>query len=245
MKGARFDEHFLSARAKKQSEWKRKGVNAGHGGQFDSKFGLGTKFDSTVFARHFDSAIDTSLIDSLPNWLSEIIKKDAEIKAALAGGGGPPSLHKKALVAVAKDPTLYFGVKATQGVKAKKANKEHYIQVALFYMLESEYPEIYPFAKAIPNGGVRATKTAIDLNAEGQKKGSLDIDVDYPKGKYHGLKLEVKAELGSASNHQLENVERLLRVGYMAQIKKGFEPCWTALKTYLDLPDFDNSTTIK
>lgn len=242
--GVRFGADFVKKQVSKRKKWIKGGVRAGHGGSFSLAFAETSISSGGISESYFDGVISAPQLDRLPDWLTEIIKNDVEIKKALAiKGYYPESPHKKALVKLAKDPSLYLGIKEGGNI-IKKANKEHYIQVALFYKLESSYPTIYPYCKSVPNGGIRPVKTAIDLNAEGLKDGSLDFDIDYPKGAYHGMRVEVKTETGTASRQQKLNVDRLNKVNYYSIIGKGFDICWNQIAIYLELPEFDNMTVI-
>lgn len=263
--GVRFGPEFLAKQTAKRKDWIKRGVKAGHGGAFSLDFTdpyakelqqkrikgkkgghRGASTSHLVTDDYFASIALAFTFDftSLPDWLVDIIKSDPQIKRGLVDKYVPESPHKEALIAVAKDITLLMGKPAQDGKKAKRANPEHYIQVRIFYHLERDHPEVYYFTKAVPNGGIRHKSTAFALNAEGVKSGSPDIDIEVPKGRYHGMKLEVKTESGTASAEQKERVARLSEIGYYAVICKGFEECWQHILAYLALPDFDNMTTI-
>lgn len=259
--GVRFDNDFLAKQAAKRQRWNRKGVKAGHGGSFSLDFadpyagqpgkGKGkSKGRASVVAPAEDyfqgaAGMDTINVDGLPDWLVDIIKSDGEIKRALVEKGySPESPHKQALALVAKDITLLNGRPATADKKARRGNPEHYLQVRIFYMLEKHHPEVYYFTKAVPNGGHRAKSTAGQMKAEGQKPGAPDIDIELPRGRYHGMKLEVKTESGSLQANQKERLAKLNEIGFYAVVGKGFDECWQLILNYIQLPAFDNMTEI-
>ncbi|HIF9321634.1 hypothetical protein ACWU37_21000 (plasmid) [Photobacterium damselae subsp. damselae] len=260
--GVRFSEEFVQEQMEKRKRLKAKGRKAGHGGNY-SITQLGSSRDcsaaikrtraakqkqqgsSVGFAQN-DAGLNNSVsMLGLPDWLKEIIKTDGEIKRGLIDKRyKPESPHKEALIALAKDITLMTGRKANATTKGRQANYEHYIQVRIFYCLERDFPNEYYFVKAVPNGGLRHNKTAFDMLAEGQKKGALDIDIELARGKYHGMKLEVKAKNGSLSKFQSERIERLNEQGYYATCQKDFDDCWSSILNYFALPEFDNITEI-
>lgn len=265
--GVRFGPEFLARETAKRKDWNRRGVKAGHGGSFSMSFAdpyageqKGQRSGGKKKGRRKSSASSsagladdyfamsslTSAIDTagLPDWLVDIIKSDPQIKRGLIEKYTPDSPHKEALIAVAKDITLMNGRPAQEGKKAQRANHEHYIQVRIFYNLERDHPEIYYFSKAVPNGGARAKKTAFEMQAEGLKPGSPDIDIEIPRGRYHGMKLEVKTKSGAASAEQKERVAKLNEIGYYAVICKGFDECWRHIMAYIKLPPFDNMSAI-
>lgn len=73
---------------------------------------------------------------------------------------------------------------------------EHSHQAALFcWAAGKEIQTLYPELKymfAIPNGGYRNKREAADLRAEGVKAGVPDIFLPAPRGKWHGLFVEMK-----------------------------------------------------
>ncbi|WP_318521231.1 PDDEXK family nuclease [Photobacterium leiognathi] len=269
MSSIRFDESFLAEQLKKREKWAKKGHKAGHGGSYNLDIATSISKENTIqvlerrSAKQAETSGNNSVtpfpissnylaalrmgidVTDLPEWLIEIINNDDEIALALTTKNNlPDSPHKQALVSLANDYSLYTGRPATATAKAIKGSPEHYIQVRLFYELERQYPYEYYFTKSVPNGGLRAKKTRFTMQAEGQKKGAHDIDVDLARGKYHGMKLEVKTETGVLSKDQSERLERLNAEGYYCVHGKGFDECWHQLVAYFSLPKFDNKSEI-
>lgn len=235
-----FDEAFLQERMKKQAAWKAKGVKTGSGNAFGDVVDVSRRspkssdlFPSTAFDTPIASSPVVIQTDGCPSWLTAIINSDSEIQHALSQKKfKPESAHKIALVALAKKPDLY------------SRNAEHYIQVRLFYMVERHFPDLYRAMKAVPNGGLRSKTTAGKMKAEGQKAGSPDIDIDYPRGAYHGMKLEVKTEKGKLQLNQADAIDYFNKLGYFTVCGKGFDECYQMIKEYWQLPVFDNKTKI-
>ena len=233
-----FDEAFLKAREQKQAAWRAKGVKTGSGNPFGAVVDVSRRQAKDLFvSTAFETPLATSPIvvqtDECPSWLTEIIYSDGEIQQGLTQKKfKPQSAHKIALVALAKNPSLY------------SRNAEHYIQVRLFYMVEKYIPELYRAMKAVPNGGLRSKTTAGKMKAEGQKAGSPDIDIDYPRGAYHGMKLEVKTEKGKLQLNQSEAIDYFNSLNYHVVCGKGFDECYQMIKSYWQLPEFDNKTKL-
>ena len=139
-----------------------------------------------------------------------------------------PSPHQTALDYLAKHPDAY------------KAKREHYDQVKVFRYFELlPNQEIYEHLAAIPNGGHRSKGEAGKMKAEGQKPGYPDTTLDLPRGVYHGLRIEMKADAdkdldvskGRVSSDQLTYLRRLTAAGYYCTT------CWgtqDAIKVILE-----------
>lgn len=124
--------------------------------------------------------------------------------------GGNRSAHQIALLRLQRHPELY----------AK--DREFFDQAAIFRHFELERPDIYDLLASVPNGGKRSYGVGGLLKASGQKKGYPDIVLDMPKGKFHGLRIELKAapdlatgyEGGKLSPTQIEYLNKLHAQGY-------------------------------
>jgi hypothetical protein len=75
---------------------------------------------------------------------------------------------------------------------------------------------------------------AAKLKAEGVKAGVPDIFIPAPRGKLHGLFVEVKAEGGRLSAAQERMMRVLLNCGYACLWARGWERAWKEIKAYLD-----------
>lgn len=110
-------------------------------------------------------------------------------------------------------------------------------QEALFEWAEWNLT-IYPELKLmyhIPNGGYRNKSEAAKLKKQGVKKGVPDICLPAPRGKFHGLYIELKTDDGKASKDQIEYIKALNRTGYAAEIAHGFEQAVEIITRYLEI----------
>lgn len=87
---------------------------------------------------------------------------------------------------------------------------------------------------AIPNGGKRSIPEAMRLKQAGVKAGIPDLFFPEPRGKYHGLFIEVKrAKESRTSDAQKYWLEMLNKLGYKAVVVKGFEQAKIAIDEYM------------
>lgn len=99
-------------------------------------------------------------------------------------------------------------------------NEEHKEQVAVIKFCQGVDGLNKIFA--IPNGGARNIVTAVNLKKEGVKKGVPDLFLPLPKGKYHGLFIEMKKVNGGVvSKDQKERLAELNEDGYKAVVCNG------------------------
>jgi hypothetical protein len=104
-------------------------------------------------------------------------------------------------------------------------------QVALFQWA-AYYPEL-KFMFAVPNGGSRNAIEAHNLKLQGVKSGVPDICLPLPKGKYHGLYIELKVEKNKTSKNQDEWLKYLENTGYKTALCYGFEEARKTILKYL------------
>lgn len=87
------------------------------------------------------------------------------------------------------------------------------------------------------NGGWRSDAEAGIFIGQGVRPGWPDYTLYIPRGAYHGLVLEMKAEDGKKpEDHQLEILSRLESMGYKAAVCWGFEEARRAISAYLGIP---------
>lgn len=104
-------------------------------------------------------------------------------------------------------------------------------QKALF-----EWAEYFPALKwlhAIPNGGRRDKKEAADLKRQGVKAGVSDIFLPLPKGKYHGLYIEMKVKGNKPTEKQTEFLEYAKGAGYAVAVTYSAEEAIKVITMYL------------
>lgn len=118
-----------------------------------------------------------------------------------------------------------------------RAPSEHDEQAALFAWAaanEAAHPELCMLA-AVPNGGYRPQSTAARLKAEGVRAGYPDVLLDVPRGRFHGLRIELKR--ADRANHatpaQGAWIERLRYYGYCAIVAYGAQEAIGAIQAYL------------
>lgn len=112
---------------------------------------------------------------------------------------------------------------------------EHEEQVQFIRMVEAAYPEdIAALLWAIPNGGGRHIKTAVDLKHEGVRAGVPDLMFAYPHKGYAGLFIEMKRRKGGrVSEEQKRYIELLRAQSYAVVVCKGCDEAFRAITSYL------------
>lgn len=86
---------------------------------------------------------------------------------------------------------------------------------------------------AVPNGGKRHLLTAKKMKAEGQKAGVPDLCLPIPRGRFHGLFVEMKTPKGTLTPEQREWLKSLTAHGYRAEVARGFEAAINIIEDYL------------
>ena len=98
--------------------------------------------------------------------------------------------------------------------------------------------EQYKLLFAVPNGGKRHIRTAINLKREGVKPGVPDIIFAYPTKQYHGMFIEMKRQKGGVvSEEQKVMIDNLNEVGYYTTVCKGCDEAVREIKGYLGMKD--------
>lgn len=122
--------------------------------------------------------------------------------------------------------------KQTKKSLTKRLPSEHAEQVTLINWYRRTFNN--SLLVAIPNGGRRSIKTAVELKREGVSKGFPDLFLPVPAGGYHGLFIEMKRQKGGAvSKEQKAWLEYLNEAGYKAVVCRGFELAKEAIECYL------------
>lgn len=88
---------------------------------------------------------------------------------------------------------------------------------------------------AIPNGGHRNYVEAINLKKQGTRSGVPDLMLPIPKGKYHGLFIEMKYGKNKPTQNQTEYINYLNSVGYLAVVCYSCEEAIKIINEYLAL----------
>lgn len=85
---------------------------------------------------------------------------------------------------------------------------------------------------AIPNGGKRNKLEAVKLKREGVKAGVPDLFLPVPKGKYHGLFIEMKFGKNATTEKQELWLGELEEQGYAVDVCWGFEEAKQTIEWY-------------
>jgi len=84
-----------------------------------------------------------------------------------------------------------------------------------------------------PNGGRRNKLEASSFKKQGVKPGVSDCIILEPRGKYHGLAIELKTSTGKLSESQKTFLERAKIRGYKTAVCWGIEETEHVVKEYL------------
>ena len=85
-----------------------------------------------------------------------------------------------------------------------------------------------------PNGGRRSMAAGKKMKRSGTKPGVSDCIILEPRGKYHGLFIELKNKKGSLQNTQKDFIARSLERGYKAIVCRSIDEVEYELKKYLN-----------
>lgn len=96
------------------------------------------------------------------------------------------------------------------------------------------HPEL-KMLHAIPNGGRRDPIEAAHLKQQGVKAGVPDVCLAVPRGKYHGLYIEMKVGRNKATDKQNEWLADLSHYGYAVKICYSCLAARAAIEKYLSL----------
>ncbi len=149
-------------------------------------------------------------------------KLPAQLHAALSQQG---SAHLAALGQLRSQPSRY------------QQQMEYFDQIILLLWLERYRPDLYQLCYAIPNGGLRSGSVAGQMKASGQKSGYPDLGLDLARGRYHGLRIELKRSdgKGKQSPSQQQWHDRLLQAGYCYALCHGYAMAISVMTAYADL----------
>lgn len=100
--------------------------------------------------------------------------------------------------------------------------------------IRSRWPEL-ALLHHIKNETTEGVKQVAVDKAMGVKRGAPDLCLPVPRGKYHGLYIELKTETGRTSDAQEWWGEALLRQGYMWEACHGWTSAVKTLEWYLTL----------
>ena len=101
-------------------------------------------------------------------------------------------------------------------------------------VMREKYPEL-ALLHHVPNGGNRDPIEAKHLKEQGVKPGVPDLDLPVARGRYHGLRVEMKTETGTETPEQVWWREQLTAQGYFATVAHGWESAKRVIEWYLSL----------
>ena len=86
-----------------------------------------------------------------------------------------------------------------------------------------------------PNGGSRHKREAANLKAQGVKAGFPDVAIYEPRGKYHGLFIELKRDGAKPRPNQVEWLKSLKKRGYFVEHTDSLDEFIEIVDNYLKL----------
>jgi hypothetical protein len=120
--------------------------------------------------------------------------------------------------------------------KPRQLEAEHQARVVLWCRQRyAEAPDLWPDLDSLfcSMAGVKLTKVQAGIaKGQGNRPGAFDLILLVPRGKYHGLLIEMKEPSnGRESPEQKKEALRLTRLGYLATVCYGYD---AAIKTITD-----------
>ncbi|MCD8083427.1 MAG: VRR-NUC domain-containing protein [Clostridiales bacterium] len=111
------------------------------------------------------------------------------------------------------------------------------------------YPEL-KWLFHVPNGGSRNQIEAVKLKEMGVKAGVSDLCLPYPKGKYCGLFVEMKARRNKLTEKQTEFLSDMAEAGHFVATCYSAEDAIQVIEEYCNLSGtmkmkFQNNSIIK
>jgi len=115
-----------------------------------------------------------------------------------------------------------------------KTEAQHQINVMRWSMtVRDRYPEL-ALLFHIPNGGSRDLREAAHMKEQGVKPGVPDLCLPVPRGKYHGLYVEMKTPSGRQSQDQKWWAKKLREQGYFVALARGWGSAVHVIEWYLN-----------
>lgn len=94
------------------------------------------------------------------------------------------------------------------------------------------FPEL-ELTHHVPNGGKRSKSEAVRFRAMGVKAGVSDVCLPVPRGRYHGLYIEMKALDGRLASEQKNFLTAVRKQGYFGVVCYGGEAAARVVLRYL------------
>ena len=112
-------------------------------------------------------------------------------------------------------------------------DEEHRIQCACVNWFRLQYPDHASALFAVPNGGRRDRVSGAKLKAEGVLPGVSDLILLLPRGRHHGLLIEMKTERGKQSQAQRDWQRDMVHRGYKYMVIRSIDEFIDKVTDYL------------
>ena len=112
-------------------------------------------------------------------------------------------------------------------------DEEHRIQAACVNWFRLQYPTHATALFAVPNGGRRDRVSGAKLKAEGVLPGVSDLILLLPRGRHHGLLIEMKTERGKQSQAQRDWQRDMVHRGYKYMVIRSIDEFIDRVTDYL------------
>lgn len=112
-------------------------------------------------------------------------------------------------------------------------DEEHRIQCACVNWFRLQYPIHATALFAVPNGGRRDRVSGAKLKAEGVLPGVSDLILLLPRGRHHGLLIEMKTERGKQSQAQRDWQRDMVHRGYKYMVIRSIDEFIDRVTDYL------------
>ena len=117
--------------------------------------------------------------------------------------------------------------------RASSGPSEDQIQIALVEWMRLAHPKVAPWMHHSPNGGHRSPVTGARLKALGVRRGFPDLTLWLPRGGFHGLAIELKAAKGKPTTEQIDWLNHMGSIGWLAVCCTGFDAARQTIEDYL------------
>lgn len=112
-------------------------------------------------------------------------------------------------------------------------DEEHRLQCACVNWFRLQYPAHATALFAVPNGGRRDRVSGAKLKAEGVLPGVSDLILLLPRGRHHGLLIEMKTERGKQSQAQRDWQRDMVHRGYKYLVIRSIDEFIDMVTDYL------------
>ena len=98
-------------------------------------------------------------------------------------------------------------------------HEESDVQQACVRWFRREYPDLALLLNSVPNGARVKQSQARILIAEGLTKGVADLELNIARGRWHGLKIEMKREYEDADGHKKKSYQKQEQKDWQAAVE--------------------------